>query len=398
LAFICLASAVFSGHKESEIIPGQYIFQFLPTASLESKTDFLKSFSLIPGNKIRFEWQILDFHAFSAETTENYVSSVNRDIFKYIENDATVHLLDEEVHPTACTTQNEATWGIDRVSERAILLDGQYQYEFDGTGVDSYIIDTGILITHNEFASGRATFGSNWVGDGNNNDCHGHGTHVAGTVGGTVYGVAKKVSLVAVKVLGCSGGGTWEGVISGINWVVQQHQARGRPSTANMSLGGGRNQPCNDATDAAVRAGVVMAVAGGNSNADACTFSPASAPLAITVGATDVSDNGGVQQDIRSSFSNWGRCTDTFAPGTMITSAWIGSNTAIRTISGTSMASPHVCGVASLVRQKNPTWNPTQVEDWLHSDSTKGVINLNCAGRAGCLESPNRMIYSACDV
>jgi len=161
-----------------------------------------------------------------------------------------------------------------------------------------------------------------------------------------------------------------------------------------MSLGGGRHVPLNNAVEACVRAGVVVVVAGGNSNADACNYSPASALLAVTVGSTDV----GTNVDIRSSFSNFGRCTDIWAPGTMVTSAWIGSNTAIRTISGTSMASPHVCGVANLVLDENPTWSPKQVEDQMIEKSSKGIINLSCGNRAACLESPNRMLYSACDV
>ena len=287
--------------------------------------------------------------------------------------------------------------GYYRISERAILLDGEYDYEYDGSKTNSYIIDTGILLTHNEFG-GRATHGSTFTGDGNNNDCNGHGTHVAGTVGGTLYGVAKKVSLIAVKVLNCGGSGSWEGVMGGINWVAQQHTGRGKPSTANMSLGGGYHQGINNAVDAAVRSGVIMVSAGGNSNADACNYSPASADLSFTVGATDVGSSGGNQVDIRSSFSNFGQCTKIWAPGTMITSAWIGSNTAIRTISGTSMAAPHICGVCNLVLDQHSSWTPAQVEAHMVEESTKGIINLQCGNRAACLQSPNRMVYSACDV
>jgi len=304
----------------------------------------------------------------------------------------TVHI---EQRP--CVVQQQATWGIDRLHERAIELDGEYHYEHDGEGTDSYIIDTGILLTHQEW-SPRAVWGATFTGDNNNADCNGHGTHVAGTVAGTLYGVAKKTSLIAVKVLNCGGSGSWEGVMGGVNWVVQQHQAKGKPSTANMSLGGGYHQGLNNAVDAAVRAGVVMVVAGGNSNADACNYSPASAELAITVGSTDVGSNGGNQQDIRSSFSNFGTCTDMWAPGTMITSAWIGGNNAIRTISGTSMASPHVCGVANLILHEHPTWTAAQVEAHMIEESTKGIINLQCGNRAPCLQSPNRMLFSACDV
>jgi len=394
LALICIASAVYTGYRpKSEIIPGRYIFQFHKDALSASKESFLSTFEQIPGNVLRQVWTIGDFHAFSCESTEEFVSSAKiGGLFKTVESDMTVHTMQ-----TQCVTQSGATWGIDRISERSIELDGDYQYEYDGLNTDSYIIDTGILITHNEFSS-RAVWGATFTGDNNNNDCNGHGTHVAGTVGGVLYGVAKKVSLIAVKVLNCGGSGSYEGVIAGINWTVQQHQAKRRPSTANMSLGGGYHQATNDATEAAVRAGVVMVVAGGNSNADACNYSPASAELAITVGATDVGSSGGAQQDIRSSFSNFGTCTDNFAPGTMITSAWIGSNTATRTISGTSMAAPHVCGVANLILDEFKTWTPAQVEEHMHDKSTKGIINLLCGNRAACLQSPNRMLYSACDI
>jgi serine protease len=381
---------VYTGYKPKSVpVPGVYIFQFNPNETEENKQTFLNSFNY----KVRKTFRILDFHAFSAEIPDSaFTTFKSNPIFLQVEQDMTVHI---EQQP--CVVQSGATWGIDRISERAVILDGEYNYEYDGTGVDSYIIDTGTYAAHNEF-SGRAVQAVNFVNDGRNEDCNGHGTHVAGTIGGTLYGVAKKVSLIGVKVLGCGGGGTWEGVIAGVQWVVTQFQEKRRPSTANMSLGGGLHQAMNNAVEAAVRAGVVMVVAGGNSNADACNYSPASALLAITVGATDVADNGGVQQDIRSSFSNFGRCTDMWAPGTMITAAWIGSPTATRTISGTSMASPHVCGVASLILHEHTTWTPAQVEAYMIEDSTKGVINLNCGNRAACTVSPNRMVHSACSV
>jgi subtilisin family serine protease len=396
LAVICLANAVYTGYRpKSEIIPGRYIFQFNKDASVESKDAFLASFAQIAGNKVRQTFQFHDFHAFSAETTEDFAASAKvGGLFKTVESDMTVHVQQQQCH-----VQSGATWGIDRISERAITLDGEYSYEYDGAPTDSYIIDTGILLTHNEFAAGRAIWGSTHTGDNNHNDCHGHGTHVAGTVGGTLYGVAKKVSVIAVKVLNCGGSGSWEGVMGGINWCVTEYNRKNKkPSTGNMSLGGGYHQGINDATDAAVRAGIVMAVAGGNSNADACNYSPASAELAITVGSTDVGSSGGVQRDIRSSFSNFGQCTDMWAPGSMITSAWIGSNTAVRTISGTSMASPHVCGVANLILHEHPSWSAKQVEDHMIEESTKGIIDLACGNRAACLQSPNRMVFSACDI
>jgi len=397
LALICLTNAVYTGYKpRSEKIPGRYIFQFKQNLSDEHKDAFLLSFTQTEGHKIRRVFKFSDFHAFSAETTESFVASqLESTLFSQIEQDATVHILQKH----DCVVQAGATWGIDRISERAILLDGNYQYEYSGENTDSYIIDTGVYVQHQEFTANRATWGANFVNDNRNEDCNGHGTHVAGTVGGVLHGVAKKVSLIGVKVLGCGGGGTWEGVIEGCQWCATQYDSRGkRPSTANMSLGGGFHQGANNAVDALVRAGVVTVVAGGNSNADACSFSPASTPSAITVGSTDAADNGGFQQDIRSSFSNFGRCTDMWAPGTMITSAWIGAPNAFRTISGTSMASPHVCGVANLILDEHRTWNPAQVEAHMIEESTKGLINLSCGNRAACLESPNRLVHSTCDL
>jgi len=395
LALICIASAVYTGYRpKSEIIPGRYIFQFQTDALAATKESFFSTFEQIPGNVLRQVWTIGDFHGFSCESTEEFVSSAKTGgLFKTVEPDMTVH-----VQQLPCVVQKGATWGIDRISERSIQLDGEYSYEYDGSTTDTYIIDTGILLTHNEF-SGRAVWGATFTGDNNNNDCHGHGTHVAGTVGGVLYGVAKKVSLVAVKVLNCGGSGSWEGVMGGINWTVQERTRRGnKPSTGNMSLGGGYHQGVNDATNAASRAGVVMVVAGGNSNADACNFSPASSEQAICVGSTDVGTSGGAQRDIRSSFSNFGECTHMWAPGTMITSAWIGSNTAIRTISGTSMASPHVCGVANLVLHEKPSLNHEALKAHIIEESTKGIIDLQCGNRAACMQSPNRMLFSACDV
>jgi len=295
----------------------------------------------------------------------------------------------------ACKVQPDAVWGLNRISERDILLEGDYKYDDEGSGVQAFIVDTGILTTHNEFG-GRAIFGANYVNDGRNTDCNGHGTHVAGTVGGTTYGVAKKSTLIAVKVLGCTGSGTTAGVISGVQYVA--NNKKGKPSVANMSLGGGFSKPLNDAVAAAVKAGVVFVVAAGNENNDACLSSPASEPSAITVGATDVQDSGiSLQKDIRSSFSNFGKCVKILAPGSLIKSAWYTSNTATNTISGTSMASPHVCGAAALYVGANPSATPSQVEQYLTSQSTPGLISMECGNSAACKITPNRLLYAACD-
>lgn len=280
------------------------------------------------------------------------------------------------------TTQTGATWGIDRVDQRSLPLNGTYVYNADGTGVTVYIIDTGIDFTHVEY-SGRAFTGVDEVTTGGNAaDCNGHGSHVSGTVGGTTYGIAKNVKLVAVRVLNCQGSGTTSGVIAGIDWVTSQKNANPSvPSAANMSLGGGLSSTLNQAVANSVAAGVVYAVAAGNSTADACSSSPSSEPSAITVGATD-------NTDTFASFSNFGSCVDINAPGVNITSAWYTSNTATNTISGTSMATPHVTGAAALYLQANPSATPQQVRDALVTNGTAGAIKSIPAG------TPNVLLYT----
>jgi subtilisin family serine protease len=241
--------------------------------------------------------------------------------------------------------------------------------------VTAYVIDTGIQ-PHNEF-SGRLGSGYTAINDGRGTtDCNGHGTHVAGTVGGTTYGVAKQVTLVPVRVLGCDGSGTNSGVIAGMDWVA----GRGGPAVANMSLGGGASTATDSAVSRMTSSGVTTVVAAGNENQNACNVSPARASSAITVGST-------TNTDARSSFSNWGSCVDIFAPGSNITSAWIGSTSATNTISGTSMASPHVAGVAAQYLQTNPGASPTTVTNALIGNATTGVVS-------GTNGSPNRLLFT----
>ena len=245
-------------------------------------------------------------------------------------------------------TQSPATWGLDRVDQRDLPLNNTYTYNQTGQGVQAYIIDTGIRASHQQFA-GRIGNGFTAVNDGNGtNDCHGHGTHVAGTTGGTTYGVAKQVTLHAVRVLSCSGSGSTSGVIAGVDWVTQNH---GTPAVANMSLGGGVSIGARSGRRQLDRHGVSYAIAAGNSNANACNSSPARVASANTVGAT-------TSTDARSSFSNFGTCVDIFAPGSSITSSWNTSDTATNTISGTSMATPHVAGALALYLQTNPAASP----------------------------------------
>jgi subtilisin family serine protease len=270
---------------------------------------------------------------------------------------------------TTRTTQPGATWGIDRVDQR-IGINGTYNYTTTGAGVRAYVIDTGIYTAHSQFG-GRASVGFDAFG-GNGQDCHGHGTHVAGTIGGATYGLAKSVSLTAVRVLNCAGSGSYAGVIAGIDWVTYNHNG---PSVANMSLGGGFSAPVNDAVTKSIAHGVTYAVAAGNENQNACNVSPASTPGALTVGATGLSGS----TDVRASFSNWGGCVDVFDPGVSITSAWIGSPTAINTISGTSMAAPHVAGLVALYLQANPYATPALVNDVVKSTAVAGIVS-NPAG------------------
>ncbi len=256
------------------------------------------------------------------------------------------------------------SWGLDRIDQRNRPLDNSFTYPVTGAGVRAYVIDTGIRFSHSDFG-GRAVTGFDAIDGGSADDAHGHGTHVAGTVGGTSYGVAKGVTLVGVRVLNASGSGTNAQVIAGIDWVTGDHDP-GELAVANMSLGGAGNA-LNAAVANSIADGVAYAVAAGNESTDACTRTPASTPTAITVGATDSADN-------RASFSNFGTCLDIFAPGVSITSAWFTSDTATNTISGTSMASPHVAGAAALVLAQNPSFTPQQIRDSLFNSATNGVV------------------------
>lgn len=298
----------------------------------------------------------------------------------YIEQDQTVSL--NETQLPATQTQFNATWGLDRIDQVGALNPQYtlYNYNYTGAGVHAFIIDTGIRATHSDF-NGRVNVGAGYtaITDGNGtDDCNGHGTHVAGTVGGATWGVAKGVALIPVRVLNCSGSGSWSGVIAGIDFAANSPL---RPAVANMSLGGSASSAVDAAVAGAVNKGVTMVVAAGNSNADACSDSPARAPSAITVGAT-------TSGDARASYSNYGTCLDIFAPGSGITSAWNTSDSATNTISGTSMASPHVTGVAALALAANTAASPGAVVSFLTANASANRLTAIGSG------SPNLLVYS----
>ena len=296
-----------------------------------------------------------------------------------LRNDPNVDFIEQDQIAHAGTIQSNATWGLDRIDQRALPLSTTYQYDQTGAGVDAYCIDTGIRFTHSEFG-GRAVTGYDAITIGGTAaDGNGHGTHTAGTIGGATYGVAKGVRLIAVRVLDNSGSGSYSQVVAGIDWVTGNHTTT--PAVANMSLGG----PADAALDAAVRRsiadGVTYCVSAGNSSANVSTQSPADVAEAITVGATDISD-------VFAYFSNFGAGVDISGPGVDVTSAWFTNNTATAVLSGTSMSSPHVAGVAALYLAANPTATPAAVQSALVSNATTGVITSIPSGTA------NRLLYS----
>ena len=286
-----------------------------------------------------------------------------------------------------CQSQSTGSrlWGLSRTSSRDQPNYGSATYSYgtnDGAGVRVYIHDTSIRTTHQDFG-GRAQFGANFVG-GSNADNHGHGTHCAGTADGGEFGVGKYATLVAVKVLGDNGSGATSGIVAGLDWMVADVQSRGVRGVGSMSLGGGANTALDSAVNSADAANIPVAVAAGNSNGNACNYSPARASGAITVGSTDNSDT-------LSSFSNWGTCVDILAPGSSILSCGISSDTATATMSGTSMACPHVAGAIAIYLADNPNASTSQVKSYLDSSSTKNAINLR--GTSG---TPNNLLYSVC--
>jgi subtilisin family serine protease len=307
-------------------------------------------------------------NGFSVEMTPEAAERLSEDFrVAFVEEDSVV---------TADATQSNPPWGLDRIDQRNRPLNAIYTFNWTGAGVFAYVIDTGIRTAHTQFGSRAANVFDAFGGNGQ--DCHGHGTHVAGTIGGSTFGVAKSVNLRGVRVLNCSGSGSNSGVIAGVDFVRLNRQ---NPAVANMSLGGGASSALDTAVNNLSNSGVAIAVAAGNSNTNACNSSPARAANAITVGSTTTTD-------ARSSFSNFGTCLDLFAPGSGILSAWFTSNTATATLSGTSMASPHVAGAAALYKQANPSASATTIRNALVNNATTNVVTNPGTG------SPNRLLYT----
>ncbi|MGW4404806.1 S8 family peptidase [Nonomuraea sp. NPDC004702] len=352
-------------------VPGSYIVVLKDAVGVKAVAATARGLATRYGGSVKRTYGSA-VHGFSAGMSENAAKRLAADpAVAYVEQDRTISI--------EATQSPTPSWGLDRIDQRALPLDNSYTYGNNGAGVKAYIIDTGINFTHQDFG-GRAISGINILDRAKDaTDCHGHGSHVAGTVGGSSYGVAKGVTLVGVRVIGCNGAGAYGDVIAGVDWVAADHAA-GQKAVANVSLGGPFSQALNDAITGAIDDGVVFAVAAVNAHADSCEFSPAGTPAAITVGAT-------TNADARASYSNYGPCVDVFAPGSDITSAWIGSNTATNTISGTSMATPHVTGAAALVLAANPGFTPQQVRDKLVVNTA--VYNAVTDPGAG---SPNRLL------
>ncbi|MGW8268346.1 MAG: S8 family serine peptidase, partial [Longimicrobiales bacterium] len=358
-----------------EAIPGRYILRL--DGRVADVGAFARASTNLPGAELHYVYTTA-LRGFAATLPPAAVEALQR-------NPNVVSIEpDIWVHAVGSGSEGASSWGLDRIDQRPLPLDGQYTWTTSGQGVHVYILDTGILPTHVEFED-RATVAFDAVGDGQNGiDCHGHGTHVAGTVGGATYGVAKDVQIHGVRVLACDGVGASSTIVAGIDWVTANHI---KPAVANMSLAGywmwaiiGMDSAIDVAVRNSTLAGVSYALAAANESDDACMYTPARTPEGMTVGAT-------TDTDARASFSNWGPCVDWFAPGVGITSAWNSSDTGTYTASGTSMASPHTAGVAALYLEANPTATPAQVAQALFEATTKGIVT-------GSNTANNHLLYS----
>ncbi len=367
------------GMNSTDRIEGRYIVVFKGDTSEKAVESAMETSVQASGGTVLRRYTAA-LNGFAAELSDEAVQTLreNPDV-AYVEADQIWHVTGD---------QSPVTWGIDRIDQHDLPLNDHYRWDSSGSGVHAYIIDTGIRITHDEFG-GRASYGYNALGSEDPTDDNGHGTHVAGTVGGSTYGVAKNVSLYAVKV--CSDTCSASAIIDGVDWVTDNHNS---PAVANMSLGRRGSLAVDDAVSASVSAGVFYAVAGGNTNTNACGYSPGRLAEVVTVGATNASDERAQYPDdgwISGTGSNHGDCLDLFAPGTSITSASHASDSATATMSGTSMASPHVTGVAALILEDLPKARPGRIFNILTYNATEGQLSDIGSG------SPNRLVYSAED-
>ena len=347
--------------NNSDVIPGSYIIEMMPQASAAAEESVFKFLD----NNVTYQYtQAIRGFAARLTFSEAKLLRMNSAV-KSVEPDRVIRVEGEQLSPT---------WGLDRLDQNNLPLNSRYSYQGSGSGVTAYVVDTGIDSTLSEFG-GRVRLG--WPSTGAQ-DCDGHGTHVAGTVGSSSYGVAKNVSLVSVRVLDCSDSGSYATIIAGLDWIVSDHAA-GVKAVVNMSLGGSYSSALNSAVDRVVNDGIVMAVAAGNEGVSACSKSPASTAAAITVAASDSSD-------YRASFSNYGSCVDIFAPGVSIRSTLNGGGSG--NLDGTSMASPHVAGAAAVIWSVNPSYTNAQVSSAIISSATSNKIY-------DAMGSPNRLLYVA---
>jgi len=354
-------------------IPGQYVITLKAGADVSKHMKEINEMMTLdsPANELLHQYDIGDFKGYAVLCTQDIVEAIRR-------SEAVEAVFEDGLATITGVQNNPPSWGLDRVSQRNLPLDKAYHYpDSAGNGVNMYTLDTGIYIAHSDFG-GRAKWGANFVSGSGNDDRNGHGTHCSGTMAGTAYGIAKRAAIFAVKVLGDTGSGSYSGIIAGVDWVANQ---AGTKRVGNMSLGGGAYAALDTAVNAAVGKGVHMAVAAGNDNQNACNYSPARAASAITTGST-------TNTDAKSSFSNHGTCVDIHAPGSNIVSTYIGGTTSVATLSGTSMASPHVAGVMAIYLGENK--QPTAAA--LQSASTKNVITGLPSGTV------NYLLYTATTV
>jgi subtilisin family serine protease len=365
------ATAAFSGEgsvrRNAHHIPGRYIVVLQSSADTSAVLNTVRN---LKGSAVRHTYQ-RGVKGLAVELSDVDAQTLSNDArVQFIEEDATVYAAD-------------VPWGLDRIDQRSTPLDNSYTPNGTGAGVTVYVVDTGILASHSDF-NGRVAAGFNAVGDdGGTSDCNGHGTAVAGVVGGSTFGVAKSVTLVPVRALGCDGSGSISGLLAGVDWILNDHLTSGGPAVVNMSLGGDPSSALDSAVYNLITAGMTTVVAAGNSNVDACMISPARVGAALTVGASTMGDN-------RANFSNYGTCVDLFAPGANIQSDWYSSDTSSIVASGTSMAAPFVSGTAALLLEKFPAATPGVVAQTITSQSTLDVIG-NPAG------TPNRLLFSPLD-